>query len=202
MKHFFIALLLFVNIGVYAQSSSSFLRAGVGTGATDDSFKGIAFGAEWGKEYRGWEFSGSLTYFDSKMDEDNFRTVSYVEHGSTSHAAIYTLDTDGETQRGMMLRANVGYDVLRFIKGNTRHHLRPFVGIGYASKTTDSGWANENGNEKDIEMRYHHERGIDGAAGMRYEYTIAKNWDLGAYYEIQFNVLSKDLMGLSVRRSF
>lgn len=191
----------------YSQTDcKSFVRMGLGTGATENTGSGISFMGEYGLDYRGWEISGSFSYYDAMPLKNEVRSLEYDSNNGV-HAA--TLSKDVDNKRSVSLMLNVGYDLLRLFDFNARHHFCPYVAMGWSECTRMVNHGDgimgiePNGQivrERNI-LLYDNSSDVNFAFGVNYSYDINSKWSVGLHYEYQ-NLMERDIVGLSIKRSF
>lgn len=132
---------------VMAQENRSFAEISVGTQAKDHqflsekvkSFHGANISLEVGHDFNGLSASLSFGYFGNDWSGKHQASTHYYSELTqdqppkvASSNNVIRSDDRYSSVEALSLMANVSYDVLRFIKGNWRHHIRPRVGLGYS----------------------------------------------------------------------
>lgn len=183
--------------GCYAQKENNwYARTSVGTTGFCKFLDGLSVSAEFGKKVKRMEFGGRLSYFANKLNDTSTRRIIIKDeagHISASHETV-----NGHTLTHAMLCAHVGFDVLR----SERHHLTPYLEAGYAIITDFEDIRTDTPNAMQAALTYNPGAEFEASIGIRYEYKIAKTLQLGAYYEYYPFMLEKDLIGMSIKKSF
>lgn len=131
MKRLIIMLFLCVSTSVIGQELNPYLRLEVGTGCSD-FFDGISGDVEGGIRYRGLQVGLSLTLY-SNMPFENMNQSIMVQTDGQSDVAFVGTGQSTSSKRNTSVMLQVGYDLLGLIPGNVKHHLIPFVGIGWSN---------------------------------------------------------------------
>lgn len=182
------------------QEGKPFVSAGIGTQATGEAFKGAEIAMEAGYNFKGLDISARFSYYSNHWGKRGFSSMYYSFY--EDNTSFMHTTGDKRTITNMSLRLNLAYDVLRFIRGNWRHHLRPHVGLGYSqysesvyyhTRMTDLEGYTWNGKVDD---------GFEVALGIGYDFSITRNWSVGAFFEESLLVREQDVMGLRARYSY
>ena len=88
------------------------------------------------------------------------------------------------------------------IRGNWRHHLRPYVGLGYSEMHESSNWDYESDDFHKLGYVEWDDRGFELGVGIAYDFNITHHWVIGAFIEESILTREQDVMGLRVRYSF
>ena len=174
----------------YGQTCEPYIRLGIGTGVNPDFIEGIGMDLEGGVSYKGIEASVSLTLLNSLPLEGTSQYLAYQtqRHESTVFDGV---NDNLSGQRDISVMVNVGYDLLRLIPDNRRHHLTPFVGIGWSGLTSLRAIyrdipASVPGPEDVTRgscIAYAHDSAFDYCLGARYEYSFSDRWGAGVVYK-------------------
>ncbi len=212
---------------VMAQENRSFAEISVGTQAKDHqflsekvkSFHGANISLEVGHDFNGLSASLSFGYFGNDWSGKHQASTHYYSELTqdqppkvTSSNNVIRSDDRHSSVEALSLMANVSYDVLRFIKGNWRHHIRPRVGLGYShfgashfsympsGKELGDGFSTVSGvnvvNEKTSDS------GFEWSLGIGYDFSITRDWSIGLQYEKFMSVRDQYLLGLRARYAF
>jgi len=188
------------SVVTMAQENKPFATACLSTQAAGEAFRGASISMEAGYNIKGLDISAQFSYYANHWGKKGFSSMQYSSYEDNINFT-HTVG-DKRTISNMSLRLNLAYDVLRFIHGNWRHHLRPHVGIGY-SQYRESAYYRMR--MTDIEGYCWNEKVDDGfevALGIGYDFSITRNWSVGAFIEESMLVREQDIMGLRVRYSF
>lgn len=186
-KLFAMAVLLF-NVSVaYSQENRSYARLNVGSPVSGKWFNdvhvaalhGIDLSLEVGHDFHGLEASIAFDYYDYQASTDFDNKISDVMLFSAM--------------------AFVNYDVLRFIKGNWRHHIRPCLGLGY-SKSSASNLNVSHDMGTKIRSSHAVDSGFEWVLGIGYDFSITNDWSVGVNYEKFMHI--RDLHLLSLRAGY
>lgn len=208
IKNLFILFLLFLSGSLVGQDFRSYARVGIGTGISPDFFDGIGFEAEGGVNFKGVQAALSLTLYNTLPLKSTNQSISLQSTGGE------TIGLDGVNRnlsgkRNTSVMISLGYDLLRFISGNTRHHLIPYFGIGWSGLTTlrtyhNAPIAGEAG-RSDItygsHVGYDFSSDFDFCFGGKYEYSITDKWSIGLSYKY-LDLAESDLLSIHIARSF
>ena len=107
-----------------------------------------------------------------------------------------------EWNTAIALRLNIGYDVLRFVKGNWHHHVKPFLGFGYAQERYVRNDATHYIEGYSFRHNESVASGFGVMLGISYDYSITEHWSLGVLYERGLNICEHNIFGLHARYSF
>lgn len=191
---------------------TSYAHLGISTQIAPDFFHGIGTDIEGGIHWRGLMASAALTLWSDYPLKSDYRylTVSRQPGGPVSVGDV--VDLDGEpfywAMRDVSIMIQVGYDLLRFIPRNTRHHLWPYAGIGWTAITQDFSYSAQTyafmeGTDDPYfsTMLHFRSTGFDYCAGARYAFSITDKWMVGLTYKYM-DALEGHLMSLHVSRAF
>lgn len=207
-KNLFIVFLLSLSASVAGQDFHSYARVGIGTGISPDFFDGIGFEGEGGVNFKGVQAALSLTLYNTLPLKSMNQSISLQSTGGE------TIGFDGVNRhlsgkRNTSVMISLGYDLLRFIPGNTRHHLIPYFGIGWSGLTTLQTYHNAPiaGGTNGSTLTYGSHIGYDFSSdfdfcfGGKYEYSITDKWGIGLSYKY-LDLAEADLLSIYVSRSF
>ena len=201
MKKMILSLcLLGMSMMGWAQENGVFVSVGVGTQATDRAFRGADVSMQTGYNFKGLDISAQIDYYANHWGRDGYMGLIYEEQGDK--VFISNSMNNKRTESYMTLRLNLGYDPLRFIRSNWRHHLRPYVGLGYSMMHESSNWNYESADFHKLECMEWDDRGFELAVGIAYDFNITHHWAIGAFIEESILIREQDVMGLRVRYSF
>lgn len=203
-KYIFILLLCSICMSGWGQENGVFVSAGLGTKVCDKAFHGADISMQTGYNYKGLDISAQLDYFSNfwGANDINVRTVeSYAGMDATMHALSNT-DKDRENISHLTIRLNLGYDVLRFIRGNWRHHVRPYVGIGYSQARESSNSTTHTSLMRTFTWKEQTQSGFELTLGIAYDFNITHHWAVGAFIEENALIREQPIMGLRTRYSF
>ena len=193
--------LLFIAMAGMAQENKPFVMASVGTQVTDKAFRGADVSMQAGYNFKGLDISAQLDYYSNHWGRSGVNSMTYEVRGNNS--LLMTTEMDNKRYKTYMtLRLNLGYDVLRFIHGNWRHHLRPYVGFGYSLCDGTSSLIHEEEGMTQYGMVNWRNDGFEFSLGGAYDFNITQNWAVGAFIEGNPLVREQPIMGLRLRYSF
>ena len=185
-----------------AQKVAPYIRLGVGTGASPDFFEGIGMDVEGGIDYRGLQLSVGLTLFNSLPLGDTYQSISLQTHDDET-IGICGMNNNLSGKRNVSAMVGIGYDLLRLIPDNVRHHLVPYFGIGWSSCTSLRAYHDAliGVGESDVTygcfIQYDHASSFDYGFGARYEYSFSEKWGAGVAYKY-FDLWEGDMLGFYV----
>ena len=199
--------------GVRAQDRvTSYAHLGISSQIAPDFFHGIGTDIEGGIHWQGFMASAALTLWsDYPLKNDHrYLTISRQPGGSASVGDV--VDLDGKpfywATRDVSIMIQAGYDLLRFIPRNMRHHLWPYVGIGWTAITQDFSYSAqtcafmEGSDDPYFSTMFHfRSTGFDYCVGARYAFSITDKWMVGLTYKY-LDALEDHLMSLHVSRAF
>lgn len=212
LKNLFIASLLCLSAPAIAQEGNpdfnSYARLGIGTGISPDFIDGISFDAEGGVNFKGLQAALSVTIFNTLPLDNTNQSISLQTNPSET-IGIDRINQHISGKRNTSVMVSLGYDLLRFIPGNTRHHLLPYFGIGWSGLTTLHTLSNspisENPDGSHItygsSIEYDFSSSFDFCAGAKYEYSITDKWGIGLAYKY-LDLSESDLLSIYVSHSF
>ncbi len=174
-----------------------FGRVQIGTPASTGPFEGASVGLNAGTTFKGLEIGLGLGIYARKWNND-LHFIQVDDYENKTYTA-YTNHGNSSGDLGIYISANLGYDMLNFIKSASAHHLSPFVSLGYAQRASFRSSDNKVDGMHSIGMDYKAQGGFEFAAGCRYEYDITKNLSIGAFYQIHLLIHEKDFVGLSLK---
>lgn len=181
------------------EKAKPFMRLGVGTSLSPEFVKGFGGDLEAGVAYKGFELSADFMLYSTFTlggASVSLQTLSGKGLGPTITNNV-TEDLDGERSTSVFF--TVGYDLMRFIRGNERHHLIPSIGLGWSGRFTVDGFdghytAPDGDQVQDTRLLLHHASTFDVSFGGRYEYSINDHWGIGLTYKYYKN-LDRDYFG-------
>ncbi len=201
MKKIILSLcLLGLTMTAGAQENGAFVTVGVGTKLYDRAFRGADISMQAGYNYKGMDVSAQISYYTNQWGGRGTNTISYNESEGQSNCSHFLDERWNETF--MTLRLSLGYDVLRFIRGNWRHHIRPYAGLGYSLCHNSNNSCYRNENTTALNMTEWTEHGFDFSLGIAYDFNITRHWALGTYIEAFPMIRDQAIMGLHIRYSF
>ena len=186
-------LFLIGNVAIAFAQTSSFARCDIG--ADVSSASGVDVSLEFGKQYKGLELGLSLSYF-SNFNKTRWQSIQCVEYSSSANCA--RIGDFGSCKSYALLDLSVGYDLLHLLKLQ-RHHLKPFLSVGYGQVTSISFFENSNNDMESIELNSKTDCGFETSFGARYEFDIAKHFSIGVLYKTSLILLEDGMLGLSVK---
>ena len=195
-----VVLLTLMPLGANSQNGYVFVGSSLGTqGAGDKFFKGANVSMEAGYYFKGLDVSAYVGFYNTNWGRNVHNNMNYTSY---QNKEIINKNLDGsENVSELALRLNVGYDFLHFIRGNWRHHLTPYIGLGYAQKRTTR-------NEKTLAdgleyytLRENVQNGFEFTIGGAYDFNIVKHWSIGVFFEESMHIRERDILGLRVRYS-
>lgn len=160
-------------------SRNYFTAISVGTQALD--YRGTNVGLEVGRRFAGLELGVGLSYYYNPRSFSSIRQQSLS--GSWERAKTFDV------------RLSIGYDLLALARNCERHHLKPYLGLGYAHE--DKYGFSITTNAKDLYGWIDH--GFEIMPGLCYELDINKRLALGVYVEHDIRVREQTLMGIILR---
>jgi len=176
-----------------------FGRVQAGTPASTDPFEGASVGLNAGTTFKGLEIGLGLDIYARKWN--NALHFIQVDDYEDKTYTLYTNHGNRSRDLGLSISANIGYNLLNFVKSASSHHLTPFVTLGYAQRTLFRSSDNKMDGLHSIGMDYQAQCGFEMSAGCRYEYDITKSLSIGAFYQIYLLIHEKDFVGLSLKYS-
>ena len=192
--------LLGLSLTAGAQENGVFVSVGVGTQATSKAFRGADVSMQAGYNYKGLDISAQIDYYGNHWGRDAYTGLTYEEQGD--NVFIINNMNNKRSKSYTTLRLNLGYDLLRFIRGNWRHHLRPYVGLGYSVMHESSNWDYKSEDFHKLECMEWNDRGFELTLGIAYDFNITRHWAVGAFIEESLLTREQDVMGLRLRYSF
>lgn len=203
---------LAILFGASAQELRSYAHLGISTQIAPDFFHGIGTDIEGGIHWRGVMASVALTLWSDYPLKSDQRYLTISRQPGEAASVGDVVDLDGKpfywATRDVSIMIQAGYDLLRFIPRNTRHHLWSYVGIGWTAITQDFSYSAQTyafieGKDDPYFSTMFHSRstGFDYCAGARYAFSITDKWMVGLTYKYM-NVLEDHLMSLHVSRAF
>lgn len=192
-----------------AQEVDSYVRVGIGTGASSKCFHSLATEAVGGISYNGLHAAISLTLYNSSPFQNKTQSIYTEMNPAGESFTLHPFSKAMENKRSVSALLEVGYDLLRFIPGNHRHKLIPFVGIGWGGLTkmksvyhAPVAWSPDGSTDKwATSIVYDASSAFDYCLGGRYEFAITDKWRIGASYKY-LDLLEGDLLFIHVSRTF
>ena len=201
MKKMILSLCLIgLSLTAGAQENGAFVSAGVGTKLYDKAFRGADVSMQGGYNYKGLDVSAQLDYFSNCWGKDRLAALTYRDDRTGSGAS--SIMSNSENITALTIRLNLGYDLLHFVHNNWRHHIRPYVGLGYSQLRTSSNYETSDANMRCYELKDQLHSGFEVIIGMAYDFNITRHWALGAYIEGLPMIREHGIMGLRTRYSF
>lgn len=185
---------------LHAQEGKPFVSASIGTQATGEAFKGAEIAMEAGYNFKGLDISAHFSYYANHWGKRGFSSMYYSSH--EDNTSFMHTTGDKRTITNMSLRLNLAYNVLRFIRGNWRHHLRLHVGLGYSQYSESVYYRTRMTDLENYTWNRKVDDGFEMALGIGYDFSITRNWSVGAFFEESLLVREQDVMGLRARYSF
>lgn len=202
MRHtiFTIITLTMMIVSMKATAQTRFFgRIGAGTPVFDNPFKGIAAELNGGVSWKGAEIGATLGFYT---------------HGGTDYHDFIQIDDYGDktyisnnkphcSSRGLgiYMSANLGYDLLHLLKQPSRHHLTPFIELGYAQIAKSSTYDNSQSGLTSFGINDSSTSGFEFTPGCRYEFDITGHLTVGIFAKVHILVLDRDLAGLTLKYS-
>lgn len=176
-----------------------FARLQGGTTASADPFTGAMAGLNAGMTFKGFEFGLSIDLYSIKLGDDiQFLQIDQFDGRTIISSSI---KKDYAPELGGTIEFNVGYDLLQLLRKPCRHHLIPFLGLGYGQRLYSSVDIIDITGMYKAELTSRSECGFDMSIGCRYEFDISSRVSLGAFYNISMLLHEKDFVGLSLKYS-
>lgn len=232
MKNIYLAMIIVTAISsstVMGQENRSFAEISVGTQVAEQQFMsetvkgfhGANISLEVGHDFEGLSASIYFGYFSNDWSGKHQASTHYYANNNpdVSQKVIYdqvVVKTDDRLSSvaAFSLMANVSYDVLRFIKGNSRHHLRPRVGLGYSHFGASSFFYSLQSNspvvnsddgiisDLNVNSAKTSNSGFEWSLGIGYDFSITRDWSIGVNYEKFMNIRGQQLVSLRARYAF
>lgn len=212
IKNLFLAFLLCLTAPVmgqgFNQDFNSYARLGIGTGISPDFVDGISFDVEGGVNFKGLQAAVSVTFYNTLPLDNTYQSILIQSDGLD--AVGFDMTGRNESgKRNTSVMVSLGYDLLRFIPGNKRHHLLPYVGIGWSSLTSFRSYHNSpivsepysSHMIHESSIRYGRSSDFDFCFGGKYEYSITDKWGIGLSYKY-LDLAESDLLSIHVTRCF
>lgn len=214
---------------VMGQENRSFAEISVGTQAKEHqfmsgnvkAFHGANVSLEVGHDFNGLSASLYFGYFSNDWSGKNQASTHFHSNigldatPKTLHEQTIIRSSDLLTSvTAFSIMANVSYDVLRFIKGNWRHHIRPRVGLGYShfgassfsysatSKELIPGSGVSAITDTNVDNQKTSNSGFEWSLGIGYDFSITRDWSIGLQYEKFMRLRDQYLLGLRARYAF
>lgn len=211
------------------QENRSFAEISVGTQAkehtfmsgTVKAFHGANVSLEVGHDFNGLSASLYFGYFSNDWSGKNQASTHFHSNSNTQATpkAIYDQSIIRSADQlssvtAFSVMANVSYDLLRFIKGNWRHHIRPRVGLGYSHFGASSFSYSTNSRElipssgisvitdTNVNNEKTSNSGFEWSLGIGYDFSITRDWSIGLQYEKFMRLRDQQLLGLRARYAF
>lgn len=192
--------LLSLGMAIMAQENGAFVSVGVGTKVNDKAFRGADVSMQAGYNYKGLDVSAQLDFYSNRWGDNRVNSLAYYDYGDK---AIFASLLDGKRNETFMtLRLNLGYDFLRFIRGNWRHHIRPYVGLGYSLRNETNNYCYQAKDMTTYSMGEQAQKGFELTLGIAYDFNITHHWAVGAFIEGNTLIREQPIMGLRARYSF
>lgn len=203
MKKVFVCLLLLLSSGIVYGQVKPYVQFGVGTGLKTDFFKSEGLDFEGGVKFKGLQVGVSFTWLNSLTLKEMTQGV-FLETGKKENISG-TVDRNISGIRSSSIMLNIGYDLLRLIPGNSKHHLLPYVGAGWSGCTlldvVNSRPIPSVPNTYETSVVYKYKSGVDFSLGAKYEYSITDKWNLGISYKY-FDSSRRDMLSICTSYSF
>ena len=201
MKKMILSLCLIgLTLAAGAQENGAFVTARVGTKLYDKAFWGADVSMQGGYNYKGLDVSAQISYFSNCWGEDRLDALTYRDDRTGS--GVSTLMSNGKNVSALTIRLNLGYDVLHFIHNNWRHHIRPYVGLGYSQLQRSSSYVSSYDDVRCYDLANELHSGFELALGLSYDFNFTRHWALGAYIEGLPMIREHGILGLQTRYSF
>lgn len=212
LKNLFIASLLCLSTATMAQEFNQdinlYARLGIGTGIRPDFIDGVSFDAESGVNFKGLQAALSVTVWNTLPLDNTNQSIS-IQTNESEMIGINGINRHISGKRNTSVMVSVGYDLLRFIPGNTRHRLLPYFGIGWSGltslRTSSNSPIGVNPDGSHItygsSIEYDLSSSFDFCAGAKYEYSITDKWGIGLAYKY-LDLAESDLLSIYVSRCF
>ena len=211
------------------QENRSFAEISVGTQAkehtfmsgTVKAFHGSNVSLEVGHDFNGLSASLYFGYFCNDWSGKNQASTHFHSNSNVQATpkAIYDQSIIRSADQlssvtAFSVMANVSYDLLRFIKGNWRHHIRPRVGLGYSHFGASSFSYSTNSRElipgsgisvitdTNVNNQKTSNSGFEWSLGIGYDFSITRDWSIGLQYEKFMRLRDQQLLGLRARYAF
>jgi hypothetical protein len=193
--------LVFVS-SAYAQKVGTYIRAGIGTGASQSFFQSGSLSVEYGKSIVGLEVGIQLSLFNSLPMSTERKSVLTQYEGN--ELQFVTMEgrrpLSGEREISLMLSA--GYNLLSLLRNQHRHSFTPYVGFGWGDLTTvDYNDGVDGAGNTVLSLIYDHTFTTNLMFGVRYEYGITEKIRLGLHYTY-YNSVESDVVGIHIVHSF
>lgn len=196
-----------VSTSVIGQELKPYIRLGIGTSCSD-FFEGISGDIEGGIHYKGLQAGVSLALYSDRPFENMNRSLM-VQTDGQSEVTFIENNQAISSKRNTSVMLQVGYDLLSLIPGNAKHHLIPFVGIGWSNlhllksySHSPVGWDPDGSvSTWASSVSFETTSAFDFSVGGRYEYSITDGWRLGLSYKY-LDLLERDLLSVHVSHYF
>lgn len=196
-----VVLLTLMPLGANSQNGYVFVGSSLGTqGAGDKFFKGANVSMEAGYYFKGLDVSAYVGFYNTNWGRNVHNNMNYTSY---QNKEIINKNLDGsENVSELALRLTIGYDFLHFIKGNWRHHLTPYIGLGYAQKRVTK---NEDSVVNGLAFSSLSEQinsGFEFTIGGAYDFNVVEHWSIGLFFEESMHIRERDIIGLRTRYIF
>ena len=191
----------FVSVTASAQDKHVFVGATLGTqGAGGTFFKGANVSMEAGYYFKGLDVSAYVGFYTNNWG----RTVhNDISHSDFQGRVEFNKNLDGKGNVSeLALRLNIGYDFLHFIKGNWRHHLTPYIGLGYAQKRVTKNEDSVVNGLASSSLSEQINNGFEFTIGGAYDFNVVEHWSIGLFFEESMHIRERDIIGLRTRYIF
>lgn len=192
-----VALLVCLCGGMNAQEKvKPFMRLGVGTSLYPRFMRGLGGNIEAGLHYKGMEFALNLTLYNSDPIREKERMIqdSHFTYGPESKVDLTYFERPNYQTTSLCL--TFGYDVLRLIPRNEKHHLILSAGVGWSGENAVYIHVNVDEANKLCwnEKEHTYNPTLEIPLGVKYEYSINERWGVGVTYKMHY-VMERDFFG-------
>lgn len=172
-----------------------FVRIGIGT-ALYPEVRGLGGDMEAGIHYKGMECALALTLYNSDPIREKERWMQYSHSPFGWGEGVSRVYFQRLNYRSTSLCLTFGYDVLRLIPRNERHHLILSVGVGWSGENIVRGiyLTDENNCRYRSEKEHAYNPTVELPLGARYEYSLNARWGVGVTYKMHC-VMGRDFFG-------
>ena len=195
------ALLVCLCGGMNAQEKAKpFMRLGVGTSLYPRFMRGLGGNIEAGLHYKGMEFALNLTLYNSdpiRRDERLAQESINAWYGDREWKdPVVKALFERSNFQSTSLCFTFGYDVLRLIPRNEKHHLILSVGVGWSGENNVETYYNmDEANERAWRENEHtYNPSLELPLGAKYEYSLNERWGVGVTYKMHY-VMGRDFFG-------